>query len=165
MRAIIIVAVFIAGTSAACAQHMKEAQVPEAVKNAFKAKFPDVTDADWEKEGNDYEVEFEAKRVNMDHGKSVKETCERSALFSANGTWLQTEEEIKVDQLPAAVSEYITKNLAGKKIKEAAKITDAEGKITYEAEVAKTDYIFDAKGNFLKKEEESEKDNDDKKKD
>jgi hypothetical protein len=38
----------------------------------------------------------------------------------------------------------------GATIKEAARITDANGKTTYEAEVRGKDLIFDEKGNYLK---------------
>ncbi|MBC7865300.1 MAG: hypothetical protein IAF38_20155, partial [Bacteroidia bacterium] len=51
-----------------------------------------------------------------------------------------------------------------KKVKEAAKITDAKGVVTYEAEIDNADYIFDSTGNFLKKEIESDSDKDDDKK-
>jgi len=44
----------------------------------------------------------------------------------------------------------LPKNIRAKKIKEAAKITDAKGVVTYEAEVTGKDLIFDASGKFLK---------------
>jgi hypothetical protein len=164
MRTLITIAAFVTGISITSAQELKEAQVPEAVKNAFKAKFPQITDPEWEKEGNDYEAEFRVKRVNMDNGKAVKGRIERSVLFNTSGELLQTEDEIRITELPAAVNDYIAKNLNGKKVKEAAKITEAGGKIMYEAEIEKEDYIFDADGNFLKKETEAEKDDSDDKK-
>lgn len=58
-------------------------------------------------------------------------------------------------------TDYITKNLAGKKINEAVKITDAKGKITYEAEVGKVDYLFYENEKFISKEEDNEDDEDD----
>lgn len=145
------------------AQKMKEAAVPASVKESFAKQFPGVSKPEWEKEGNMYEAEFTVKRVNMDNGRSSKSTVEKSAVFDANGALQQTEEEIAVSSLPAAVHEYVKKNLEGKKVSEAAKITDTKGEVTYEAEVAKTDYLFDSQGNFLKKESEKDKDDDDKK--
>lgn len=48
-----------------------------------------------------------------------------------------------------------------KKIDEAAKIVDASGKVTYEAEVDEADYIFDETGNFISnKEKDKEEDKD-----
>jgi len=153
MKAIIITTA-VALCFGAKAQKLKEAQVPSAVKEAFAKQFPNIKDTDWEKEGQNYEAEFEVKRVNMENGKSVKSSVEKSAVFDATGQMLQVEEEIPASQLPAAVRDYVTKNLGGKKIAEAAKITDAKGTVTYEAEVNKEDYIFDSGGNFLLKEKE-----------
>jgi hypothetical protein len=43
--------------------------------------------------------------------------------------------------------------MPGKKIKEASHITDAKGVISYEAEIDGVDYIFDADGKMLRKEQ------------
>ncbi|MEO8513091.1 MAG: PepSY-like domain-containing protein [Ignavibacteria bacterium] len=132
------------------AQKLKEKDVPSAVKTAFTAMYPDAKQIKWEMEDKKYEGEFKANNV------------ESSALFEANGTYVQTETEIPVSSLPEAVSEYLSKNLAGKKIKEAAKITDVKGTVTYEAEVGGSDYLFDSNGSFLSKSTDSN-DNDDEK--
>jgi hypothetical protein len=58
--------------------------------------------------------------------------------------------EIKIDELPANAKAYVAKHYAGQKIKEAAKITDSKGVVTYEAEVKGKDLIFDNTGKFLK---------------
>jgi hypothetical protein len=55
----------------------------------------------------------------------------------------------------------VSKNLSGKNIKEAAKIVDAGGTVTYEAEVQGTDYLFDANGNFIKIETDDPDDKED----
>ena len=68
-----------------------------------------------------------------------------SANFSAEGKWLETETEIKVTDLPASVQTA----LAGKKVKEAAKILRADGSTVYEAEVKHKDLIYDASGKLL----------------
>ena len=73
-----------------------------------------------------------------------------SALFWANGTMTESEMDIKVSDLPAAVLAYVKEHYKGKAIKEGAKITKADGTVNYEAEVAGKDVIFDANGNFLK---------------
>ena len=147
---IIIVALSL-GFGSAYAQKMKEADVPAAVKESFTKKYAGAKVEKWEKEGAEFEAEFDMNKEEM------------SASFDASGNFLQAEVEIKVADLPKAVSEYVTKNLAGKKIKEASKITDAKGVVMYEAEVGEADYIFDANGVFIKKEVETDKDDDDKK--
>jgi hypothetical protein len=158
MKTVITLAVFLTGISVINAQNLKEAEIPEQVKNAFQLKHPGIKDAEWEKEGENFEAKFNAKKisVNMENGKSVKTNIGRSLLFSASGVLLQTEDEIKASELPLAINDYINKNLSGKKVNEAAKITDAEGKIMYEAEIGKEDYLFDDNGNFLKKEVEDD---------
>ena len=77
-----------------------------------------------------------------------------SASYSADGKLMETETEIKVSALPATVSDYIAKNYPGQKIKEASKIMDDKGTLSYEAEIKKgkedLDLIFDQSGNFLR---------------
>lgn len=125
------------------AQKIKEAEVPTAIKTSFTKLYPTAKVEKWEKENTNYEAEFDLNKV------------ETSVLFGPNGQLLETENEISPSALPKAVSEYVAKNVEGKKIKEASKITSADGKITYEAEVDEVDYIFDAKGVFIKKEVEA----------
>ncbi len=146
----IIAAMFI--TTFAFAQKVKEADVPAPVKDAFSKKYPGVKAEEWEKEGSDFEAEFHQNKVEM------------SAVFDANGTFKEVEEEIKTSALPKAVTDYFTKNFAGYKLSEASKITDAAGKVWYEAEgekgKEKVEAIFDDQGNFVKKTEESGKEDD-----
>ncbi|MDQ6814328.1 MAG: hypothetical protein M3040_11365 [Bacteroidota bacterium] len=49
---------------------------------------------------------------------------------------------------------YIKSQYKRTSINEAALVTDANGKITYEAEVAHKDVVFDEHGNFKKTEKE-----------
>lgn len=131
------------------AQEVKEKDVPPVIKDAFMKAHPNAKVDKWEKEGNNYEVEFTDNKT------------ESSVDLGPNGQILETESEITVAQLPKAVSDYCTKNMPGKKIKEASKIVDASGKISYEAEVDEADYIFDSNGTFLEKKVEKEDDKDD----
>ena len=131
------------------AQVLKEADVTQAVKAKFISLYPAKPNVKWEKEKNNYEAELKQNKIEI------------SVLFEANGTMVQAETEILVSALPKAIADYVSKNLAGKKIEEAARINDAKGKITYEAEVGKMDYLFDENGNFISKEEDNEKDEDD----
>jgi hypothetical protein len=124
---------------------------PAAVKASFAKLYPNVTKVKWGKEDANYEAEFEVNKVEM------------SCLFDATGNLLETESEIEISALPKGVADYVTKNYAGQKIKEASKIVDAKNVTTYEAEVKEGDLIFDATGNFVKKVVEAkEKDEDEK---
>jgi hypothetical protein len=140
---IITVAVIVLSINAASAQKIKEAEVPKAVVTSFQTHFKGAKAEAWDKEKNgEYEAEFKMNKVEM------------SANFSAEGKLMETEEEIATTTLPKSATEYITKNYAGIKIEEAAKITDSTGKITYEAEVKKgkeeIELLFDASGTFIK---------------
>ncbi len=152
MKNLIILLALSLSVGSAYSQKLKEADVPAAVKESFKKNYPTGKAEKWEKEGDVYEAEYE---MGKDEG---------SVTFDASGNVQETEKEIKVSELPKGVSDYVNKNMPGKKIKEASKITTAAGVVQYEAEVGEVDYIFDADGKFLKKEEDKEKDDDDKKK-
>ena len=73
-----------------------------------------------------------------------------SVIIEPNGTITETEIDIKVAELPVTVLTYVKEHYKGKTVKEASKITKADGTINYEAEVSGTDVIFDASGKFLK---------------
>ncbi|MDP2385804.1 MAG: PepSY-like domain-containing protein [Bacteroidota bacterium] len=145
MKTLMVLLATALSISFAQAQKLKEADVPAAIKEGFKKEFPNAKAKEWAKEGDTYEAEFTWNKV------------ETSATFSTEGKLVETEAEIKITELPAAVAEYVKKNHPDHKITEASKITEAgTGKISYEAEISKgkeeADLIFDAKGNFLKKE-------------
>lgn len=146
-----ILAILIVHSFCSCisAQTIKIQNVPDAVKAKFTALYPDVKNASWEKENNQFEAEFK------------QNTLEVSVLIDASGILIETETAIPVTSLPQAIKDYVAKNLPGKKINEAAKIVNATGLVTYEAEVGDGDYLFDADGNFLRKElEDSDEDDD-----
>ncbi len=118
-------------------ENKKYVKAPAAVSESFKKQFPGVT-AKWEKEDDKYEASFKQ------NGK------EMSALFETNGTMTESEVEIKIAELPAAATSYLKEHYKGVTIKEATKITKANGEVNYEAEVKGKDVLFDTAGKFLK---------------
>lgn len=120
------------------AQKISDSKVPVPVKRTFSGNFAGVTDVKWEQEKGNYEANF--KQNNQ----------KKSATFAPDGTWLETEQPIEIHELPVAASDYLAKHYKGEKIKEAAKITLANGDTHYEAEVKGMDIIFDEKGKFIK---------------
>ncbi|MBC7777238.1 MAG: PepSY-like domain-containing protein [Phycisphaerae bacterium] len=132
MKKMFLLIVLFAFSQTAFAQASK---VPDAVKTAFAKAYPNADDVKWELENGHYEVEFE---MTDDH--------EMSVLYDAAGALLETEVEIPFSDLPKAAQEA----LKGKKVKETAKITNAKGVVTYEAEVRRKDLMFDAQGNPVK---------------
>ncbi|AQX51262.1 hypothetical protein AYC66_11495 [Elizabethkingia anophelis] len=137
MKMTILALVFATGFSTvALAQEKKEnVKVPSVVEQAFQRQHPNIK-AKWEKEDGKYEAGFKQ------NGKKM------SVLYTAAGTLEESEVEIATDQLPASVPQYITQHKLGP-IKEAAKITKANGTVLYEAEVKSGDALFDVKGNFV----------------
>ena len=121
----------------------KNVEVPEAVKSAFSAKYPNATKLTWEDEGGTFEAGF------------VQNKTEFSAVFDTQGKFMEEETEIKVSALPKAIVEYCKTNYADHKMSEAAKITTNSGEIKFEAELSKGkmhfDAIFDVNGNFISK--------------
>ncbi|MCW5924501.1 MAG: PepSY-like domain-containing protein [Saprospiraceae bacterium] len=113
---------------------------PQSVTNSFSQQFPGVTKVDWSREKNgEWEAEFRAA-----------DGRETSANFSPDGTWLETEMEIAVSDLPAAVRDAALKLYPGKKIKEAARVTRASGQTLYEVEIGSKDVLFDAAGKLVR---------------
>ena len=131
---------FIALSFTAMSQEKAEKAVPAPAlaKAAFNKSFAGATKVKWEKEKNDYEVNFEQ------NGKKM------SAVYDSKGTLKETETEIKVAELPATAVDYIKQHYKGNLPTGAAKITDAAGVVTYEAELKGKDVIFDASGKFIR---------------
>lgn len=133
---------FVIGVSAIS---QKDEKIPAAAKTGFAAKFPSAQKVKWgvEKPG-EFEAEF------------ILNGVETSALVDAKGNLLETEAEIKENELPKAVKATIAKDFAGYKLDEIEKATDAKGVISFEMEAAKGKYkleiSFDANGKLLKKE-------------
>lgn len=123
------------------AQKVDLSKVPSAVKNSFEKRFPEAK-AKWEKEDGQYEAGFNQAGKNM------------SAMFKPDGTFVESEMEIKVSELPATVLAYVKSHYKGKSIKEGSKITKANGTVEYEAEVNDKDVMFDKDGKFLKETKE-----------
>ncbi|WP_175620490.1 PepSY-like domain-containing protein [Chryseobacterium schmidteae] len=138
MKKLAILLTLSAGAVLMNAQKVQQKDVPVSVQKSFQKKFPNSKEVKWEKEKDNYEAGFKVKGT------------ETSVVINSSGNILETETEINSNALFASIKEYIAKNYPNQKIKEAAKITDTKGMITYEAEVNGKDLIFDSKGKFLK---------------
>nr|WP_294781477.1 PepSY-like domain-containing protein [uncultured Flavobacterium sp.] len=125
-------------SSFAIAQSVSEKDIPNIVKSTFLLSYPDQTNVKWEKEKENYEASFTIGKTD------------RSMLVDSSGNIIETEEEISVKKLPAKALAYIKQNYKNIKIKEAAIITDAQGIVTFEAQVTSIDLIFDKQGTYIK---------------
>jgi hypothetical protein len=140
MKKFLLVALAAIHTTSSFGQKTSKDNVPQSVQDALKKSFPTAQVEKWEKENQNFEAEFDFNKEEM------------SALFSPEGKLIETEVDIAIGDLPAPIVNYVSKNLSGKKIKEASKITNSAGNVSFEAEVGGKDYIFDSSGNLLKSE-------------
>ncbi len=127
--------------TAVTAQDLKSSNVPAAVKSALLKKYPEAKKVSWEKEHGNYEANW--------GGNSGEDN---SVQFTPDGEFIEIVKAISVSELPKAVPGYVKQHYKGAKITEAGKVTDAKGKLSYEAEVNRKDIIFDENGSFVKAE-------------
>jgi hypothetical protein len=140
MKKFLLVALAAILTTSSFGQKTSKDNVPQIVKDALNKSFPTAQNETWEKENQNFEAEFKLNKEEV------------SALFGPEGKLIETEVDIAIGDLPTPIVNYVSKNLSGKKIKEASKITNSAGNVSFEAEVGGKDYIFDSSGNLLKSE-------------
>lgn len=99
--------------------------VPQKVKEAFAKKFPGVKKVKWEKESDtEWEGEFKMKGT------------EYSANFLEDGTWQETEHEIKKSEIPTNIKTVLDTQFSGYKIEE-SEISETSESFVYEFELEK----------------------------
>ncbi len=125
----------------ACSKSEDKVNVPEVVKAKFNIMYPTIT-AKWELDEGKFEATF------------MQGKMETSVTISPDGSLFEKEVDIDPALLPQPVKDYVANNLGDKKISSAEKITNADGLVSYEAEVDETDYMFNTIGQFTGKEEE-----------
>jgi hypothetical protein len=145
MKKYLILCCCLVGFLLSCSSSGEKVSVPEVVKTKFETLYPNAANTKWEMEDGSYEASFKQNNI------------ESSVTFSADGNIIQSETVIDVAQLPQPVLDYLASQFGNQKIKEAEKITDDKGMVTFEAEIGETDYLFDANGQFIGKEEEEDK--------
>lgn len=84
-----------------CKQNVN-GQAPDAVKKSFQAKYPGENDPDWHQDSHGYfESHFKIDGVKY------------RADFNADGSWIETETNIKKKDLPKAIREKIETDFDG----------------------------------------------------
>lgn len=141
MKTLLVVLAVALGIGQAGAQKIKASEVPQSVKQGLLQHFA-AKDADWDKEGENYEASFEQK------GREI------SIIFDRNGRVLETEREIDKNELPSPVLESLKRDYKDYKIEEVARI-ESNGVFTYETELESAEQtlelVFDGQGKLLKK--------------
>ncbi|MEJ2055280.1 MAG: PepSY-like domain-containing protein, partial [Calditrichaceae bacterium] len=118
--------------------------IPDAVKAAFKAKFPGAAEMEWGMESDsEYEAEFELNEAEM------------SANFDPHGKWLETETTLSAKKLPAQVAAAMKKDFGDYDINKIEKLEKAEKPVMYEIILTKggkeIEVILDETGRIHKK--------------
>ena len=142
MKKIILMVVSAMISTLTFSQKLQVKNVPSSVKATFQKQYPNAKEVKWEKEERKFEASFNINKIA------------NSVLFDSYGNILETEVEIGVDHLPKNILEYVNAKYKGKKIKEAAMITDDKGAVIYETEINGFDLLFDAAGEFIKAEKD-----------
>jgi hypothetical protein len=127
---------------------------PDKVKEAFKTKYPNAQNAEWESEEGVYEVEF------------VLGEKKYEAEFDGDANWLITETEIKFEDLPNPIKNILEKNYSEYEIEEVEQVETAEfDEMLYEIEMEKDDkeieLFFNASGEIKKQEVENDNEEED----
>ena len=116
----------------------KKIKVPASISMALYKKYPEAKKVTWEKENGNYEANW--------GGKSGEDN---SVQFTPSGSFVEIVKAISVSDLPKSVLIYVKQHYNGAKISEAGRVTDANKKLFYEAEIHGKDVIFDEYGNFV----------------
>lgn len=131
-------------TNTACGQDVSQSQVPSVIVSSFQKEFPKAIDAEWEKEGVNYKVEFETGATKIDH----------DVWYDSTGKLIRHKEEIAQTELPQKVSEKIKNSFNGYRLKDVKRITEGN-KISYKMELKSATeewkVVFDSEGNVLSK--------------
>ena len=134
-------------------EKVKLDQVPKAVMDAARAKFPGAEIKGAEKEVEDGKTSYEIGLVHEGHKIDV--------VISPEGTIKAVETTVEAKDLPRAVTAAVEAKYPGATLGKAEKIEE-DGKTTYEVKLAsgkkKLEVLLDAKGKILKTEEEDEDD-------
>jgi hypothetical protein len=152
MNKVLFICILMIGFCSGQAQSIESLDVPAVVTAALKKDYPYATNVKWESQDGMYEASFKYEvEDGMSNNTPVIIKTEMAVVYSDKGIFALTETSIEISALPAGVKEYVAKNLMNAEITEASKIVNSQGMVSYEAEINKTDYIFTATGQFLRK--------------
>lgn len=86
--------------SISCDDDLNPTEIPSVIENTFKSNFPHATDVEWERYGDNFEVDFEFKKA--DHSARIEKT----------GNLLEYKFEIEKEMLPPTVISRIQTEFA-----------------------------------------------------
>lgn len=124
MKTLKFLAVFLFATSVTMAQDMNTADVPANLKSAFSTEYATATDVEWEKELDNYKVEFDLNRV--DH----------EVWYDASANMVKKEQDVAEADLPQAIKDAIKSNYVGYRVDDVDMIWQ-NNSTSYEVELEK----------------------------
>lgn len=124
MKNLKIATVALFASAAVSAQDLTISQVPTNLNSNFQKTYPNATDVEWEREGENYKVEFEMGQMDNE------------IYYGKNGNVLKSEMEITENGLPPAVKKTVQNKYPNYKIDEVV-VTEENGRKTYGVELEK----------------------------
>jgi hypothetical protein len=112
--------------------------ISEFVTSTFSGVYEPIQGIDWSKDRNNYEA------------KSIAKKREKFVTYDESGNFIEVEMAMEVSALPVSIIKYVKKNYKEDEVKEASEIIEANGTVTYKAELKGLNLIFNSKGNFIK---------------
>lgn len=145
MKKIIIYSfLLIFGVLPLTAQDLSKNEVPSIILNNFQSTFPDASDIEWKKKGEQYKVEFEIGYWNED----------RSAWYNKEGKLLRHVQDISKKHLPDIVYQNINKDYKWYIITDAKRITEGQ-ETTFQVELKsfakEWEVLYDESGKIISK--------------
>lgn len=121
-----------------CDNDIAFSEVPSVVQNTFKSNFPNSRDVEWEKYGDDFEVDFELNDIDY------------SARIDAKGNLLTYKYDIDMSEIPQPIHGFFEKEYAGKIYDDSEKLVQ-NGVSYYQMEIegflSDTKVVVDSLGN------------------
>lgn len=147
MKRYLILLSFLTVGVVSCQENKKVAKdksgVPEAVQMSFQNKYPGEDDPDWSQDDHGYwESHFKID------GEKYR------ADFNADGSWVETENDIKTENLPEAIEKVIEEKYSQYDITEVERVDSAEKGVFFDVEFKQEgknmDVMFREDGTIIK---------------
>lgn len=127
MKKLSLLLVFIMTVGLVSCQESKdkkeESEVPQAVRTTFQQKYPGENDPDWKQDDHGYwESHFKID------GEKYR------ADFNADGSWVETENDIKPENLSDAIKKQIEEKFSDYEITEVERVDSAKKGIFFDVE-------------------------------
>lgn len=142
MKSFILIALGLAISGSCFGQKLTSDKVPTGISKSFSTQYPNAN-ANWERFGENYTASYRLNNENY------------NAIYSSNGTWVGTGMEIKNAAIPTSVSSSMNRDYAAYQVKDAMRMQNADGTISYRTHVIKDgtgmELMYNEQGKLLSK--------------